>query len=577
MRKRGFCENKFQSMLLSGTLTMAIIYVMMLCDSIIAGLFIGEKGVAAINVIKPITGITTFFSSIISIGTGILYSRSIGAMNKKHADELFGQGMILSVAVALISSVIFLLGKDLYFDLNGVSADIYELASEYYKWTPLYTIFIILTSYIGDMVYTDGDETCTNISYVLQIVGNIAFSLILVRHFRMQGIIWGTIAGSVLGLIPSLAHFHRKCNTLKFRWYLSIKDIFQAVRFSAVDAAIYICWAVADYILIAYVSDFYGKTGLITLAVVISLLEFGVVMDGVGMAVQPLLGTYLGEDNIVMIKRLMNIAKMTAAVEGVIANLIVFLFARQFCGFFGIKDGATLEPTVMAVRIVSFGLIFCSMVSLMTSYYMLVDRVGLAVGVTFLKDGVLYSVLPVAGSFLLGKTGMWAAFALSPVLALIITSIFIRWHYGKESFPSLLVPKHADIVVLDSVLTPEKCSELSERVRKTLNDRGYSKKQSLKAELFTEEIGLTIIEKNKDSKTPVLVEISLLFDEDSVLLIERDAGTVFDITDPNLKIDGLSSFILSGLMEAHKEKAYQTTTGYNRNMIRFYKHTINNH
>lgn len=571
MRKRGFCEIKFRSMLLSGTFTMAIIYVMLLCDSIIAGLFIGENGVAAINAITPVTGITTFFANIITIGTGILYSRSIGAMNKKHADELFGQGMIMNVAVALLSAVMLLLVKDLYFDINGISGRIYELASEYYKWTPLCAIFTILNSYIGNMVYTDGDETCTNISYALQILGNIALSVILVRPFGMQGIIWGTIAGNILGLIPILSHFLRKCNTLKFTWYLSIRDILQAVRFSAVDAVIYICWAIADYVLIAHVSGRYGETGLITLAVVVSLLEFGVVMDGVGLAIQPLLGTYLGEDNNVMIKRLMNEAKVAAVVEGLIANMLIFLFAKQFCGLFGIREGAALEPTVMAVRILSFGLIFCSMVSLMTSYYMLIDRVGLAVGITILKDGVLYSVLPIVGSFLLGKTGMWVAFALAPVLALIITSMFIRRRYGKENFPGLLVPKAADIVVFDSVFTPEECSELSEKVQNTLIERGYSKNQSMKAALFTEEIGLTIIEKNKESKSPVLAEISLLFDEKSVLLIERDAGKVFDITDPNMKIDGLSSFILSGLMEAHNEKAYQTTTGYNRNMIRFNK------
>ena len=55
------------------------------------------------------------------------------------------------------------------------------------------------------------------------------------------------------------------------------------------------------------------------------------------------------------------------------------------------------------------------------------------------------------------------------------------------------------------------------------------------------------------------------------MIIERDSGVLFDITDPDQKIVGLSAFVLSGLMEAHKEKAYLTTTGYNRNMIRFYK------
>ena len=63
----------------------------------------------------------------------------------------------------------------------------------------------------------------------------------------------------------------------------------------------------------------------------------------------------------------------------------------------------------------------------------------------------------------------------------------------------------------------------------------------------------------------------MFFEEDSVLIIERDSGELFDLTNPDTPIKGLSGFILSGLMESHKEKAYLVTTGYNRNMIRFYK------
>ena len=69
-----------------------------------------------------------------------------------------------------------------------------------------------------------------------------------------------------------------------------------------------------------------------------------------------------------------------------------------------------------------------------------------------------------------------------------------------------------------------------------------------------------------------MVEISLFFEKDSVLIIERDSGELFDLTDPDLHIEGLSGFVLSGLMDAHKEKAYLVTTGYNRNMIRFTRH-----
>ena len=80
---------------------------------------------------------------------------------------------------------------------------------------------------------------------------------------------------------------------------------------------------------------------------------------------------------------------------------------------------------------------------------------------------------------------------------------------------------------------------------------------------------MTILECNKQAKKPILIELSLFFEVDHVLIIERDSGILFDLTDPDAETKGLSGFVLSGLMEAHDEKAYLVTTGYNRNMIRF--------
>ena len=569
MKKSGFCEIKFRSMLFTGTLTLAVLYIMLLCDSIIAGYFIGETGVAAINAVTPVTGIVTFLSTVVAIGSGILYSREIGAMNKRRADEIFGQGLILSIAIAAFSALALALGRELYFRANGVTGEIYELASAYYRWTPLNAILSVTVNYLTQMVYTDGDETCNNISYGCQIGGNIILSVLLARSLGMAGIILGTILGNVLGLLAICWHFFKKSNTLHFVWHLSWRDLLDSVRFSIVDAAIYLCWAVMDYVMIGHISARYGETGQITLAVVVSVIEFSVVMDGVGMAVQPLMGTYLGEKNHVLIRRLMRAALTAALIEGLIANVLVFIFAKQFCALFGIAGGAALLPSVRAVRIVSLGMTFCSVFSLTTSYYMLVNHVGLSVAITVLKDGLLYSTLPLLASVLFGETGMWAAFAAVPALALALAFLFVRLRYGAARFPYLLENADTKILVLDDTLTKESCVRLSQQVESALREQGFSSRTANRAALFTEEIGLTILEKNAAEKKAILTEISLLFEGDSVLLIERDSGEIFDLTDPDQAISGLSSFILSGLMEAHKEKAYLTTTGYNRNMMRF--------
>ena len=565
---KGFCEKKFKSMLISGTFTKAVMYLMLLSDSIIAGYFIGEAGVAGINAITPITAIVTFFGDLVSTGVGIVFAREVGAMRKRRADEIYGQGLIISIGIGLISALFLFIFKNTYFSTSGVTGDILNQALLYYRFVPMNALLTIVIFYLEQMVFSDGDELINNICYGFQIGGNIIFSVILTKYLGMTGIILGSVIGNCLGILTCLLHYFKKENTLHFVWHLSLKDFLLTSRYSIVDSSVYICWGLMDYVMIRFVSDHYGVSGLITLAVVVSLIEFGVVLDGVGMAMQPLIGTYFGEKNHILIRRVMKSGVKAAIIEGAIATIFIWIFARQFCGLFGITAGEALAPSIMALRIISLGFVFCSVVSLTTSYYMLIDRIGMAACIACLQNGVLYIILPILGSFTFGFNGMWTGFVLAPIVTLITSYVFIYCRFGKDNFPFLLKDIESEIVVMDESLTPETAANLSKDVETSFIDHNYSVSVAERASLFVEEIGLTVLEMNKESNKPVLIELSIFFEPESAFIIERDSGVLFDLTDPDVEIKGLSGFVLSGLMSAQKEKAYLVTTGYNRNMIR---------
>ena len=568
---KGFCENKFRSMLISGTFTKAVIYLMLLSDSIIAGYYIGETGVAGINAITPVTAIVTFFGDLLSTGVGIAFTREIGAMRKHRADEIYGQGLICSIGIGLLSALFLFVFQNAYFSLCGVSGEILENALKYYRFIPINAFLTIVIFYLEQMVYSDGDELCNNICYGFQIGGNVICSIILAKYLGMTGIILGSIIGNSLGILTCLWHYFRKENTLHFVWHLSFKDFLMTSRFSIVDSSVYICWGLMDYVMIGFVSGHYGESGLITLAVVVSLIEFGVVMDGVGMALQPLIGTYFGEKNHQLIKRVMKSGIRAAIVEGLIATVLIWIFSKQFCALFGINGGDVLAPSITALRIVSLGFAFCSLVSLTTSYYMLIDRIGMATCFACLQNGLFYILFPIIGATLFGFNGMWGGFVAATMMTLAVIMLFVYIKFGKDNFPFLLNNMKAEIIEVEGIVKNESISGLSEKIGESLAFHGYPKEVANRAALFAEEIALTIGERNKKVKKPILIEISLIFEENSVLVIERDSGELFDLTDPDLHIKGLSGFILSGLMEAHKEKAYLVTTGYNRNMIRFHR------
>ncbi len=99
---------------------------------------------------------------------------------------------------------------------------------------------------------------------------------------------------------------------------------------------------------------------------------------------------------------------------------------------------------------------------------------------------------------------MWAGFVIAPILTLITALGFVFFRFGKDNFPFLLKSMDSEIVVVDDTLTEDIAGRLSERIGKSLASHGFSQKESNLVYLFVEEIGLTILEKNRHKKKLIL-------------------------------------------------------------------------
>jgi len=564
-----FYKTKYHTMLITGTFAMAMVYIMMLSSNIIAGLMIGKDAVAAINIVAPLISVSMAISLCVSEGTSVLYSRAIGKMKRDRADKLYGMGVIVNTILAIVIPVFIFVFKNIYLNQSGVTGDILKLAREFYFFLPLECALLIFCTYFGQMVYNDGDEKVVSISYFLQFFGNICLSIVFAKLFGIRGIMMGTCAGNLLALISLLFHSSSKANTLKFVYYFNFKELIRAIKYSITDGLYYFLWGVVDYVLISFISRNFGEEYLVLLAVAVSLIEFSVVFDGIGMAIQPLIGVYLGEKNHLLIRRLMKDTVLTAIIEGVIATVIVYIFAPFFARLFGINDPTLMEPAVIAIRIMCSAFVANALFMLETSYYLYTDHIWFAVVATFLKDGILYMILPLLFGSLIGINGIWIGFALAPVLAIILSMLCLYFYFGKKKFPWILENMDHEIVVMDDLLSLDSIADVSEAIHEQFEKHGYDRKIAMKARLFAEEIFSTIREKNEDKK--VIIEVSLLYDDDSVRLIFRDSGKIFDITDPDLEITSISSLLLNKLLSMKEEKDYIPTTGYNKNVLRFYK------
>ena len=107
-------SKKFFSMLLGGTLTMTVCSLLLMSDSIIAGIVIGSEAVAGVTLVTPMYSLAAFFGSVISLGVPILYSIEMGKFNKKRADQVFGLGILMSLIVGILLFIIIRLFGEVY-------------------------------------------------------------------------------------------------------------------------------------------------------------------------------------------------------------------------------------------------------------------------------------------------------------------------------------------------------------------------------------------------------------------------------------------------------------------------------
>ena len=547
---------------------MALEYLMLLTDSIIIGNIFGEQAIAASNLVNPIFSVAVFVSTLISIGTSVSYSFEMGKFQKEEADRLFGQGVILAVGAGIVLFALAFFGKNLYFRFMAPSEIVEGYARDYYLAYQFVMLLYPIYALLIDMVYSDGDELVCNISYAVQVFVNIPLSIFLCKRIGIVGASTGTLVGTTLSIMVLLSHFFRKQNSLRFVPGVRVKAVIRVVKYSVIDASLYLFVGLTFCIATKYVIAHFGDYYLPVMSVVISVIELTVVFDGIGQAITPLLNVYRGENNQTGIRKVMRVAFRSAVAEGLAATVLLFVFGGFLANVFGITDPVLLAQCQTAARLICLSMTVTAILFLFTTYYLLIDRILLSLLICGMKDCLSMILLMFVFGALFGINGVWLGFCIAPVLSLGVSALLIRLFYGKQKFPLLLEQEETVTASFDLYLEEQAIVDTRDQVEQLLKEHQICQSTILQCMLLVEELGMLIKERNPKKK--ILAECTVMI-SDSVQIIFRDDGILFDITDADGPVSSLRSYVVATMMEFYSHKSHLVTTSFNRNMFRFPK------
>ena len=556
--------------MIPGTASLIVVTLLLLSDSVIAGLTLGEEAVAAISLVTPAYSLSAFFSGMISVGIPILYSKAMGEFKKEEADRYFALGLTAALAIGIIISVVYFMFGDFYLRSYNASEAVYNHARDYFFWYKLTVLLSALNMLVSEMVLADGDESLSLISSLVQVVGNIGLSIVLSFFFGMAGIAFASFAGTAIALFIAFLHFFKKSNSLKIGIYFSFRDLLAAVKYSVIDAGSYLFLALFAVGIEHFIIHAYGPDLLILASVFLLVKEFQLVFDGIGEAITPIINIYLGEESCPAIRKCYRLAKKTAVIEGVILTLIIFAFSPFIIKIYGITDPHIVGFADVGAKIISLGLIHVSLLYLLTSYYLIIDRILLGFVICALRDMVVSLPLCMLLGKIFGVYGMFAGAALAPFVSYYLSLLFVRLKYGRENTPLLLADREKSLkaVFYEFTITPEAIIAVQTNIGDFLRANNVDKKLIQRTELLIEELYMLVYERN-DKKPTVCAECTALIRDDGIQIIEKDDGRLFDLTDEDSLPSSLGAFVVASYMEKMKgNKMYLTTMSYNRNTFK---------
>ena len=564
--KKTFCSGKFNTLLLTASVSMGIEYLLLLSDTIIIGNIFGEEAIAASNLVSPLFSVAVFLSSMISIGTSMLYSYEMGKFQKERADCLFGQGVLAAVICGIVLFLLALFGENIYFSYMNPSEIVGTYAREYYGFYKFIMLLFPMYALLVDMVYSDGDELICNLSYVAEIGVNIPVSIILCKMIGVGGASLGTLIGTVFSVAVLLVHFLRKQNSLKFVFYMKAGDMLKVAKSGLMDSIVYLFWGLTACVANKFILDKFGEYYLPVFSVVISMIELTIIFDGIGQAITPLVNVYRGEKNTEGIRKVMRLAKKAAISEGIGASVLLFLFGRFLVRMIGINDPDLIILCETAIRYYCPFLVFTALLFLLTTFYLLTEKMVLAMVITAMKDFVMLVSLMEIGGILFGINGIWAGLGLAPLISMGICFLIVSLRYGRKKFPLILPEDEGEIRDFDLILTEQAIVELRDELETILLERQINREIISRIMLLTEELEMMVMEKNPGRK--VMSECTLIIGED-IRIIFRDNGILFDVTDEDSAISSMRSYLVANMMVHQKRKNHLVTTSYNRNAFAF--------
>ena len=437
-----------KQMLAAQTLAALTVSLCLLIDNVMINRFLGEKAIAAYELSNPVLLVIGAIGSVLSAGIQVACSKSLGEGSREETNSGYSSAVAVAACVSLVFMAAVLLLRGIIARAVGAGS-----AGELFAHTEGYlTGFVIgAPACMGALVLVPflqmaGRSGLLVAAVLGMTVSDVAFDLLNVHVFHggMFGMGLASALSYYVAVLVGLVYFLSPRCVFRFsvrqvRWK-KILDLFKGGVPSAfgMGASIILVFVLNRLLMQS------GGTGAVAAYAVASAIgnASNCISTGVGGVSLTLSGVLYHEEDRNGLRALLKLLVRYALDMGVVMTALLVIFAPAAVSVFMPDAGPTKDMAVLAVRLMSLGLLPCCINNALRGYYQGTERILLIEAISILEGAILPIAAALALCGLMGTNGIWLFFAAGETLALAAIWLYARRAAGslpRDASPMLLL------------------------------------------------------------------------------------------------------------------------------------------
>ncbi|MDE7477341.1 MAG: MATE family efflux transporter [Lachnospiraceae bacterium] len=410
-------------------IAMVLTSLITVVDGFFIGNYVGEDGIAAVNLGLPIIYLFLSIGLMVSVGGVAIAGMSLGAGDRTACNQVFCQTIVTTTVFSMLTGMMVALFFEPMLNILGAEAMVRTHFKTYYGILLLELIVMVVNSAFGMFIRGEGNPQYYMKVNIVSVLTNIVLDYVfaVVLHIGIAGIALASLLSELVSFVLIIYFFLRKAKVYQLgRFSYSVSVLKRTLLNGSSEFIGEMSTGIAMFTYNYVIMRRIGVDGVTAFTIVgyVSYV-FSMIIVGFGQGASPLISFSYGAKEHKLAKRIRKKTNGFVFAIGAATFLVMMLLAEWYSGLF-VKN-ITIQKMVQSGMMIFMISFFFSGMNAITSFYFTSIGKALESAIISLARGlvVLLACIFVLPAFF-GMTGVWLAAPVTEIITICISIWMVR-------------------------------------------------------------------------------------------------------------------------------------------------------